>query len=81
MLATTAADPGKRRTLPGYAVVDVNVRRRNIVKNIDAFVTLENAFDRRYRAINIGAYTNSEELIGSPQNPRRIAVGFDLRLK
>jgi hypothetical protein len=44
-------------------------------------VTLENAFDRRYRAINIGAYTNSEELIGSPQNPRRIAIGFDLRLE
>jgi hypothetical protein len=33
------------------------------------------------RGINIGAYTNSEELIGSPQNPRRITIGFDLRLK
>ena len=81
LLATTAADPGKRRTLAGYAVVDVNVRRRNLFKNIDAFVMLENAFDRRYRGINIGAYTNSEELIGSPQNPRRITIGFDLRLK
>ena len=81
LLATSAADPGKRRTLAGYAVVDVNVRRRNLFKSIDAFMILENAFDRRYRAINIGAYSNAEELIGSPQNPRRISIGFDLRLK
>jgi iron complex outermembrane receptor protein len=81
VLATTEADPGKRRTLPGYAVVDVNVRRLNLFNNIDAFVMLENAFDHRYRTININAYTNSEELIGSPQNPRRITIGFDLRLK
>jgi hypothetical protein len=42
---------------------------------------LENAFDRRYRMININAYTSPEELIGSPQNPRRITIGFDLRLR
>ena len=71
----------RRRTLDGYATVDLTVRRLNVVKNVNAFVIVENAFDRRYRAINARAYTNPEELIGAPQNPRRIAVGFDLRLR
>lgn len=75
-METTTADPGKRRTLAGYVVVDVNVRRRNLFKNVDAFLIVENALDRRYRAINISAYTNAEELIGSPQNPRRITIGL-----
>ena len=48
---------------------------------VDAFLTVENAFDARYRAINLHAYLKPEELIGVPQNPRRITVGFDLRLK
>jgi hypothetical protein len=33
------------------------------------------------RRHDIRAYTNPEEMIGSPQNPRRIAVGFDVRLR
>jgi outer membrane cobalamin receptor len=68
-----------RRTLDGYATIDVNVRRM-ISSNITAFVTTENALDRRYRTINPRAYTNPEELIGAPQNPRRITVGVDWRL-
>jgi outer membrane receptor for ferrienterochelin and colicin len=69
------------RTIAGYATVDVNVRRRSLFKNIDAFVTIENALDRRYRNVNLRAFTNAEELIGAPQNPRRVTVGFDLRLR
>jgi outer membrane receptor protein involved in Fe transport len=59
----------------------VNVRRRNLLDHLDAFVTVENAFDRRYRSINERAYASPEEFIGIPQNPRRITVGFDFRLK
>ena len=82
VLATTEGDNGLvRRTLDGYSTVDVNVRRRNLLDHLDAFVTVENAFDRRYRSINERAYTSPEEFIGIPQNPRRITVGFDVRLK
>jgi outer membrane receptor protein involved in Fe transport len=82
LLATTTGDDGLvRRTLDGYSTVDVNVRRRTIFKHLDAFLTIENAFDRRYRSINERAYANPEEFVGIPQNPRRITVGFDLRIK
>ena len=80
LLATTT-EGGSRRTLDGYATVDLNVRRQTLFRNIDAFVTIENALDKRYRAINIRAYTNPEEMIGAPQNPRRIAIGFDVKIK
>jgi len=82
LVATVAAADGTvdRRTLPAYATLDVNVRR-SLVKGISAFLTIENALDQRYRSINIRAYTNPEEMIGSPQNPRRIAIGFDIRLR
>ena len=69
----------ERRTLPGYATVDVNVRR-HVFKTLDAFLTIENALDRRYRTANVRAYNNPEELIGAPQNPRRLSVGFSLRV-
>lgn len=72
-----ADDSVTRRTIDGYALVDVNLRRRALFRHVDAFVTIENAFDRRYRSINARAYTNAEELIGAPQNPRRVTVGFD----
>ena len=81
LLATTeVAGSLERQTLPGYATVDVNVRR-NLFKTLDAFLTIENALDRRYRTINPRAYTNPEELIGAPQNPRRLSVGFSLRVR
>ena len=76
---TTAADA--RMMLDGYATVDVNVRRRTLFRNIDVFVTIENAFDRRYLNINTRAYTNPEEFIGMPQNPRRLTLGFDVRIR
>jgi outer membrane cobalamin receptor len=82
LLATTTEGGSlERRTLNGYATLDVNVRRRTLFRNIDEFVTLENALDKRYRNINIRAYTNPEEMIGAPQNPRRVTVGFDVRVK
>jgi len=52
-----------------------------VLRNLGAFMTIENALDARYRNINLRAYTNPEELVGSPQNPRRITVGFDLRIR
>jgi outer membrane receptor protein involved in Fe transport len=82
LLATTIGSDGlERRTLDGYATVDVNVRRRNLLPRLDGFVTMENAFDRRYRSINERAFTSPEEFIGIPQNPRRITVGLELRLR
>lgn len=69
-----------RRTLDGYATLDLNVRRRQVFSRVDLFLTIENAFDARYRHINVRAYTNPEELIGAPQNPRRITVGWDVRV-
>lgn len=69
----------ERRALDGYATLDVNIRRR-LSRGLDAFITLENALDRRYRTINARAYTNPEELIGAPQNPRRVSAGFSLRI-
>jgi outer membrane receptor protein involved in Fe transport len=81
LLATTgAAGSLERQTLPGYATVDVNVRR-TLFRTLDAFLTIENALDRRYRTINPRAYTNPEELIGAPQNPRRVSVGVSLRVR
>lgn len=70
----------ERRTLPGYTTVDVHVRRREVFTHVDLFLTLDNALDARYRNINLRAYTNPEELIGAPQNPRRVTVGVDIRV-
>jgi outer membrane cobalamin receptor len=78
LLATTIPG-GPRRTLDGYTALDVNIRRR-LFESLDVFVTVENALDRRYRTINARAYTNPEELIGAPQNPRRVFAGFTLRV-
>jgi hypothetical protein len=46
-----------------------------------AFVTVKNAFDRRYRSINERAYASAEKFIGIPRNPRRITIGLEVRLK
>jgi outer membrane receptor for ferrienterochelin and colicin len=74
-----AADGVSRETLPGYTVVDVNVRRNGITRHLDAFARIENLFDARYFNINERAFSNPEELAGSPQAPRRVSVGIDLR--
>ena len=73
-LTTTALLCGLA-TLP----VDVNIRR-NLFRTLDAFVTIENALDKRYRTLNPRAYSNPEEFVGAPQNPRRVSVGFSLRV-
>jgi outer membrane receptor protein involved in Fe transport len=70
-------DAGRRRTLPGYARLDLHVRRE-VAKGLTLFVTVENALDARYRNINVHAFLNPVELIGAPQNPRRISVGASL---
>jgi outer membrane cobalamin receptor len=82
VLATyLAGDSLRRRTLDGFLTMDATVRRREVVRHVDAFVTVENALDRRYRTINARAFNNPEEFSGAPQNPRRLTVGFDWRLK
>jgi hypothetical protein len=52
-----------------------------VLKSVDAFLTVENALDRRYVDINLRAYTNPEELVGAPQNPRRLTAGFDVAIQ
>ena len=70
-----------RHTLRGYATVDLNIRRLRVFSSrVNAFLTIENALDRRYLNINSGAYTDSDQLVGAPQNPRRITVGVDVRV-
>lgn len=81
LTASLESNPAKRQTLDGYTTVDVTLRRQNVFDRIDAFLIVENAFDRRYRHINARAYLNPEELIGAPQNPRRFTIGFDWRLR
>lgn len=70
----------RRRTLDGYTLVNLNVRR-TISSRLDAFATVENVLDARYRAINLRAFNNPEELIGAPQNPRRIIAGLQVRFQ
>jgi len=52
-----------------------------LTRVLDAFVTVGNALDARYRHVNDRAFTNPEELVGAPQNPRRVAVGLSMRLQ
>jgi outer membrane receptor protein involved in Fe transport len=70
-----------RPTVPGYTTVDVTVRRLNVLPSVDAFCIVNNVFDRRYVNSNVRAYTNADEFVGVPQDPRRIAVGLELRLR
>jgi outer membrane cobalamin receptor len=70
----------RRQTLDGFALATVSVRRR-VLRGLDAFVTVENALDARYRSINLRAFNNPEELIGAPQNPRRIIAGVQVRVR
>jgi outer membrane cobalamin receptor len=69
-----------RKTLDGHALLDINIRRRQVLTHVDLFLRLDNALDARYRHINARAYTNPEELIGAPQNPRRVTLGVDIRV-
>jgi outer membrane cobalamin receptor len=75
-------EPGTSRlTLPGYATMELELRRANVIKkNLELFASVENAFDTRYRHLNPRAYTNPEELVGAPQNPRRLTAGFRVQL-
>jgi iron complex outermembrane receptor protein len=72
--------PWRRRTIDGYATVDVTIRRTG-VGPLDLFVRVDNLFDARYRNVNLRAFTNPEEMEGSPQNPRRLSAGVQIRLK
>jgi outer membrane cobalamin receptor len=76
----TRGDAMVRRTIDGYATVDVNVRRV-LTGRLDGFVSVDNVFDARYRHVNMRAFTNPEELVGAPQNPRRAVAGLSIRVR
>jgi hypothetical protein len=80
VLAIVPESDGLRRTLGGYALLNVNLRRQHLFGNVGAFVTVENVLDQRYKNINLRAYSNPEELLGAPQNPRRVTAGIDVRI-
>ncbi len=63
-----------------HTTVGMNLRREQMFKGLDLFVTIENVLDARYRNLNLRAFSNPEEFIGAPQNPRRLTVGVDLRI-
>lgn len=74
------ADDGRSRaTIPGFTLVSLNLRRNQLLRHLDAFVRIENLFDARYLHINERAYTNGEELVGAPQQPRRVSAGVTVR--
>ena len=81
-MATTGTNDGKMRrmTMDGYAVADVTARRR-LTAPLTLFATVENVFDARYRNLNLRAYLNPEEMVGSPQNPRRFTAGVEIRVR
>jgi outer membrane receptor for ferrienterochelin and colicin len=70
-----------RERLDGYTTMDLTARKSDVIKEMDVFVTVENMFDARYRHINTRAYLNPEELIGAPQNPRRVSVGIQIQVR
>ena len=63
------------------SALPVHLRRHRLLKNLDAFLTIENLLDARYRDINARAFTNPEEFVGAPQNPRRITAGFEIKVR
>src|ERR1043165_9978291 len=69
-----------RRTLDGYLTGAINIRREGLFKHATAFLSIDNVFDARYRNVNARAYNNPEELIGEPQNPRRLVVGLEFEV-
>lgn len=70
-----------RERLDGYTTMDFTARKSDVIKEMDVFVTVENLFDARYRHINTRAYLSPEELIGAPQNPRRVSVGIQIQVR
>jgi outer membrane cobalamin receptor len=68
-----------RPTISGYTTLDVTVRRV-VSQRFTAFAIVENALDARYRHMNLRAFTNPEELVGAPQNPRRVSAGVSIRV-
>jgi outer membrane receptor for ferrienterochelin and colicin len=71
----------RRLTMDGYTVVDVTVRRHLARTPLTLFATADNLFDARYRNLNLRAYINPEEMVGSPQNPRRLTAGMQVRFR
>lgn len=67
---------GKRLTIKGYSTLDLACRWAFSPK-AEAFLTVRNALDSRYRNVNPhGVVSGGTEMFGSPQDPRRITLGL-----
>lgn len=79
-------DPTKRQTLNGYTLLNLAIRYQ-IAKNVNIFTNVKNALDIRYRGVNLGAApetgaagsAQAEFAKGSPQYPRRIMAGVQVK--
>ena len=82
-IATTTETNGdlKRLTIDGYTVMDLTAHRRIARSPLTLFATVNNIFDARYRNLNLRAYNNPEEMVGSPQNPRRLMAGVQISVR
>ncbi len=70
---------GKRMTLSGYQDLELSLRWL-FNPRTEAFLTVKNGLDARYRNVNPhGVPSGGTELFGSPQDPRRIALGVQMR--
>lgn len=78
-------DPTRRQTIPGYALLSLDVRVR-LASWASAFVRGRNVLDRHYRTVNLGVAPEglaagsaaAEFEDGAPQNPFRAVIGVDL---
>jgi outer membrane receptor protein involved in Fe transport len=72
----------RRQTIPGYALLNISLRY-NITKHASFFANVSNALNRRYRSVGFNmdlTNKNSELFYGQPEDPIRIAGGFNLSL-
>jgi outer membrane receptor protein involved in Fe transport len=70
----------RRQTISGYALLNISVRY-NISKQASFFANVSNALNRRYRSVGFKMdlnNTHSEVFNGQPEDPIRIAGGFNL---
>jgi outer membrane receptor protein involved in Fe transport len=69
----------RRQTLPGYALLNVSLRY-NITKHASFFANVSNALNSRYRSVGFNmdlTNKNSALFYGQPEDPIRIAGGFN----
>ncbi len=69
----------KRYTIGGYSLLTIPVRYK-LRDNMDVTLTMTNALDQHYRNVSEGSGPGlNAEFDGTPQDPRRVAVGVAYR--